>query len=92
MENVSYEKSMSSTTEKNPNLTHKDIEALKQDIQKTKEILQMTADAIMKPVLTKLLEDQTQHLIELESKSRNTPLEKVISGKNLKSLRKKDPE
>jgi|GEM_PF-4777752 hypothetical protein len=67
---------MSSIVKKSSSSTFGAIEAVKQEIQKTIETLQMTNDSIMKPVLTKLLKDQTQHLSELKSKAISTPIVK----------------
>ncbi len=63
---------MNSTLKKPSYTVPEEVEAIKQDIQKTKETLQMTDDSFMKPILTELLKAQSQCLIELETQSTNT--------------------
>ncbi len=65
---------MNSLAKKSSSYIPSEIEAIKQDIQKTKETIRVTSDPLMEPILTRLLKEQTQYLSELESKSTNTPI------------------
>ncbi len=58
------------STEENPNSTTSEIEEAKREIQITSDLIN-SADPVMKPILTQLLKEQTQHLTDLESKSTN---------------------
>ncbi len=50
----------------------REVESVKQDIQNTKEAINITEDPKTEILLTRLLKEQYQHLSELESKLPNT--------------------